>query len=134
MTVFIDSNIPMYVAGAEHPNRKPAHRFLKQVERGEIEGCTSTAILQEIQYRYSSLRRRDLVRDVYDFFVEVCPAVLAVTLAETDRARDLLLDLKGLSARVAIHAAVMMNHDVEWIASFDQGFDGVPGIRRHQLS
>lgn len=24
MKVFVDSNIPMYVAGAEHPNRDPA--------------------------------------------------------------------------------------------------------------
>ena len=28
MRVFVDSNIPMYVAGAEHPNRGPATRFL----------------------------------------------------------------------------------------------------------
>ena len=33
-------------------------------------------------------------------------------------------------ARDAIHAAVMLNHDVEWIASFDGGFDRVPRIRR----
>jgi predicted nucleic acid-binding protein len=55
---------------------------------------------------------------------------LSVTLADTDRARDLLMEVQGISARDAIHAAVMLNHDVEWIASFDGGFDGVPGIRR----
>jgi predicted nucleic acid-binding protein len=27
MRVFIDSNIPMYVAGREHPNREPARSF-----------------------------------------------------------------------------------------------------------
>jgi predicted nucleic acid-binding protein len=41
--------------------------------------------------------------------------------------------VNGISARDAIHAAVMLNHDVEWIASFDTGFDGVPGIRRVEL-
>jgi predicted nucleic acid-binding protein len=131
--VFIDSNIPMYVAGTEHPHRDPSRRLLAKVQSGEIEGCTSVEVLQEILYRYSALRRLDLAREVYDIFVQICPVVFDVTLAETDRARDLLLEVAGISARDAIHAAVMLNHDVEWIASFDGGFDRVPGIRRMEL-
>jgi predicted nucleic acid-binding protein len=132
--VFIDSNIPMYVAGTDHPNREPARRFLDRVRRGEVEGCTSTEVLQEILYRYSALRRLDLAGEVYDLFVEICPVVLDVTHADTDRARDLLLELDGISARDAVHAAVMENHQVELIASFDEGFDGVPGLRRLELT
>ena len=134
MSVFVDSNVPMYVAGAEHPNREPARRFLEQVRRGKIEACTSTEVLQEILYRYSSLRRLDLAREVYDLFVEICPVVFSVTLADTDRARDLVCGIAGISARDAVHAAVMLNHEVEWIASFDSGFDVVPGIRRRKLA
>jgi predicted nucleic acid-binding protein len=59
--------------------------------------------------------------------------LLSVTLADTDRARDLLGQVDGISARDAVHAAVMLNHHVEWIASFDSGFDRVPGIRRIDL-
>jgi predicted nucleic acid-binding protein len=59
---------------------------------------------------------------------------LDVTLADTDRARDLLLGIKGISARDAVHAAVMMNHRMEWIATFDAGFDRVSGIMRFDLS
>jgi predicted nucleic acid-binding protein len=131
--VFIDSNIPMYVAGQEHPNRDPSRRFLAKVQRGEIEGCTSVEVLQEILYRYSSLRRLQLAREVYDTFVQICPVVLSITLADTDRAWTLLSEVDGISARDAIHAAIMLNHDVEWIASFDSGFDSVPGIRRIDL-
>ena len=86
MTVFIDSNIPMYVAGGEHPNREPARRFLDRVRRGKVEACSSTEVLQEILYRYTSLGRLDLAREVYDLFVEICPVVLDVTLADTDHA------------------------------------------------
>ena len=132
MRVFIDSNIPMYVAGREHANREPARQLLARVQRGEIEGCTSTEVLEEILYRYSALGRRELAREVYDLFVQICPVVFDVTLADTDRARDLLLSVDGISARDAIHAAVMHNRDVEWIASFDSGFDSVAGIRRLQ--
>jgi len=124
----------MYVAGAEHPNREPARLFLARVQAGEVEGCTSTEVLQEILYRYSALRRLDLAREVYDLFVQICPVVLDVTLADTDQARDLLLDVAGISARDAVHAAVMLNHGVEWIATFDSGFDHVRGIRRFDLS
>jgi predicted nucleic acid-binding protein len=131
--VFIDSNIPMYVAGREHPHQQPARRCLAKVQRGEIQGCTSVEVLQEILYRYSALRRLDLAREVYDLFVQMCPVVFNVTLADTDQARDILTEVAGISARDAIHAAVMHHHDVEWIASFDGGFDRVPGVRRMEL-
>jgi len=131
--VFVDSNIPMYVAGGPHEHREPARRFLERVRKGDVDACTSTEVLQEILYRYSSLGRLDLAREVYDLFVEICPVVLDVTLADTDRARDLLCEASGISARDAVHAAVMLNHEVERIATSDAGFDRVPGIRRLRL-
>ena len=134
MKVFLDSNIPMYVAGRAHPNREPARRMLERVRSGEVEGCTSTEVLQEILYRYSALERRDLARDVYDLFAQICPIVFDVTLADTDRARDLLVEHVGLSARDAVHVAVMANRGVECIATFNRGFDGVPGIQRVPLT
>ncbi len=130
MRVFVDSNIPMYVAGREHPNRDVARRFLERIRVGEVEGFTSTEVLQEILYRYSALGRIELARDVYDLFVQICPVVLDITLADTDRARDLLVSVAGISARDAVHAGVMLNHDLEWIATFDTGFDTVVGIER----
>lgn len=123
----------MYVAGKEHPHREPARRLLAKIQRGQIEGFTSVEVLQEILYRYTALQKRDLAREVYDTFVQICPIVLGVTLAETDLARNLLGEVDGIAARDAIHAAVMINNDLEWIASFDKGFDGVPGVRRLEL-
>ena len=128
--VFIDSNLAMYVAGRDHPLREPSRRFLQRVRRGEIEAITSTEVLQEILYRYSALHRLDLAREVYDLFVEICPAVVPVTLADTDRARDILVAHPDAGARDAVHAGVMLNHDVQRIASFDAGFDRLPGIQR----
>jgi len=75
-----------------------------------------------------------MARDVYDFFTTVCSNVLDVTLADTDRARDLLMEHGGLGARDAIHAAVMLNHGIEWVATFDSDFDRVAGIRRLPLT
>jgi predicted nucleic acid-binding protein len=121
----------MYVAGRDHPLREPARRFLERVRSGAIEACTSTEVLQEILYRYVGLRRLDLARDVYDLFVSLCPVVLPVSLADTDRAKQLLDGRVGV--RDAIHAAVMLNNDIKAIASFDSGFDAVKGISRVEL-
>jgi predicted nucleic acid-binding protein len=124
----------MYVAGREHPNRAPASRFLSKVKAGTVDACTSTEVLQEIVYRYSALRRRNLAREVYDLFVEICPVVLSVTLADTDRARDLVCGEMAIPTRDAVHAAVMLNNDVDCIATFDAGFDRIEGIRRLKMT
>src|SRR6185437_13465678 len=109
----------MYAVGREHPNREPARRFLGKTRNGKIDACTSTEVLQEILYRYSSLGRLDLARTVYDLFVDVCPVILGITLADADRSRDLICGGAKVSARDAFHAAVMINHGIEWIATFD---------------
>jgi predicted nucleic acid-binding protein len=133
MVVFVDSNIPMYVAGRDHPLRDPARRFLDRAGRGEIDICTSTEVLQEVLYRYAALKRLDLATTVYELFIQLCPIVLPVTLADTDRAKALMTSAAHVGARDAIHAAVMLNHDIEHIATFDEGFDNVPGISRLAL-
>jgi len=132
-SVFVDSNIPMYVAGREHPNRAPSLRFLEWARAGEISICSSTEVLQEILYRYTSLGARETGFRVYDLFVALCPVVLPVTLADTDRAKDLLSGLRGPGVRDALHAAVMLNNGIEEIATFDRHFDAIPGITRRML-
>lgn len=128
--IFVDSNIPMYVAGRDHPHRDPSRRFLERARAGDIDICTSTEVLQEILYRYAALKRLDLAAAVYDLFVQLCPTVLPVTLADTDRAKTLMTGIAQVGARDAIHAAVMLNHDIDQIATFDGGFDRIEGMTR----
>ena len=131
--VFVDSNIPMYVAGRDHPLRDPARRFLERARVGTVEICTSTEVLQEILYRYAALKRLDLAGAVYDLFVQLCPTVLPVTLADTDRARTLIAEHERVTVRDATHVAVMVNNSVNEIATFDLGFDHFTGVTRIQL-
>jgi predicted nucleic acid-binding protein len=123
----------MYVAGRDHPHREPSRRLLARARAGEIEVCTSTEVLQEILYRYAGLRRLDLAREVYDLFVQLCARVLPVTLADTDRAKEIACASPKVSVRDAVHAAVMLNNDIETIATFDEGFDPIQGVARLDL-
>ena len=131
--IFVDSNIPMYVAGRDHPLRGPALRFMTRVRDGDVQACTSTEVLQEILYRYVGLQRLDLAASVYDSFVQLCPAVLPVALSDTDRARELLQGPAGISVRDAVHAEVTLNNGVTEIATFDEGFDRIAGVSRVRL-
>lgn len=131
--IFVDSNIPMYVAGKDHPLREPARRFLARARAGDIDICTSTEVLQEILYRYTALKRRDLAVTVYDLFTQVCHVVHPVTLADTDRAKALVASERQVGVRDAIHAAVMLNHGVTSVATYDEGFDRIAGISRERL-
>jgi uncharacterized protein len=134
MKVFVDSNIPMYVAGRNHENREPALRFLESIRRGDREACTSTEVLQEVLYRYSALKRFDLAKDVYELFTQICFEIFPVNLADTDRAKSMVCAKNvGFGVRDAIHAAVMLNNNVSQIASFDRGFDRIKGIKRLTL-
>ena len=56
--------------------------------------------------------------------------VLAIGRAVADRAKQIVLAYRQLSARDGIHLAVMQHHGIERILSFDSGFDGFPGITR----
>lgn len=132
--VFVDSNIPMYIAGRDHPLRGPARRFLERARAGEIDICTSTEVLQEILYRYVALQRRDLAAAVYDLFVQICPVVFPVTLADTDRARRLVAASAAVGVRDALHVAVMLNNAVTEIATFDAAFDRVDEVTRVPLT
>ena len=56
---------------------------------------------------------------------------LQVLLDEVvERAKAIVLGRRPLSARDAVHVAVMEQHGINEIMTFDIGFDGHPGIAR----
>lgn len=81
----------------------------------------------------SHLRALEMTHAVYDLFVEICPVVLPVTLADADQAGRMLGGTAGPGVRDAIHTAVMLNDGVGCIATFDEVFDQVDRIARVPL-
>lgn len=128
--IFVDSNIPMYLIGAEHPLKKVARFQLERaVSRGE-RLVTDVEVYQEVLHRYAAIQRRDAIPVAFDLLDRSVDEVFPVELADVHRAKDLLLSSRGLSARDALHAAVMEHHEVRRLMSFDTGFDTLPGIER----
>lgn len=128
--ILIDSNIPMYIVGREHPNREAARRALEELVTAAEPLCTDAEVLQEILHRYMTARRADRIDPAFEAVFGVVDVVYPIERADVDRARRLLRTSRGLSARDAIHVAVMQGRDIGRILSFDAGFDGIPGIVR----
>ena len=130
--IFVDSNIPMYLVGAAHPNKAAARRLLETAVEGGQKLVTSAEVFQEILHRYAFIRRRDAIQPAWDALRGVADEIFGVELGDVDRARAIVLERHALSARDALHAAVMQRHGVTRIMSFDAAFDGLPGIVRLQ--
>jgi len=128
--IFIDSNIPMYVIGAEHPNKAAARERLESLIRTRERLVTDVEVQQEILHRYVAIDRRDAIQPAFDVLLGVVDEVFPVEPRDVARAKALVLERRTLSARDAIHVATMERHEVSRILTFDRGFDGVPGIHR----
>ena len=128
--IFVDSNIPMYLIGRSHPNKEGARRLLDGALVAGESLVTDAEVLQEILHRYDALRRRESIQFAFDALLAVVDEVLPVELADLERAKSLLLPSQRLSARDALHLAIMQRHGIATIMSFDAGFDGLAGVRR----
>lgn len=128
--IFVDSNIPMYLVGAAHPHKGDARRLLEDVIAAGERLVTSAEVLQEILHRYVAIDRRDAIQPAFDALVGVVDEVLDIGRRDVERARELVLGTPGLSARDALHAAVMQREGITRILSFNAGFDELPGITR----
>jgi len=128
--ILVDSNIPMYLIGAPHPHKSDAQRLLEKLVSDRQRLVTDAEVLQEILHRYVAIGRRDAIQPAYDALLGVVDQVLAVDRAVAERAKEIVLGRRQISARDAVHLAVMEQHGVEQILTFDSGFDGFPGITR----
>ena len=128
--ILVDSNVPMYLVGAAHPHKTDAQRLLERFAMDHRRLVSDAEVLQEILHRYVAVGRRDAIQPAFEALLSTVDDVLPVTVETLKRARDVVLGTATLSARDAIHVAVMQQHGVEEIFSFDRGFDDVPGIKR----
>jgi len=120
----------MYLIGAAHPHKTDAQRLLERCIAIEQRLVTDAEVLQEILHRYAAIGRPDAIQPAFDSLLGVTDEVFPVERIDAEKAKDVLLGSKGLSARDALHVAIMRRYGVSEILSFDTGFDGCPGIKR----
>lgn len=130
MTVFIDTAVIMYAAGADHPLREPCVRVMKAVDQRLIEAVTSTEVVQEILHRFLAVKRPDIASGLARSTLDTFAPVLPITHALMRRVPDLARRYPGLAARDLVHLATCIHEGIAEIISTDRGFDGVSEVRR----
>jgi predicted nucleic acid-binding protein len=98
---FVDSNVFLYVFGADHPLQEPCARVLTRIATVELVATTSTEVVQEVVH---VLRRKGRY--------------------------DLAVQDPSLLTREAVHAGTMQSHGITRIITADQHFDRIEGIVR----
>ena len=128
--IFVDSNVPMYLVGAAHPHKVDAQRLLESAIATGERLVTDAEVLQEILHRYVAIGRPEAIQPAFDAVLGVVDEVFSVEPRDVDRAKTIVLGRRKLSARDALHVAIMERERVATIMSFDAGFDGLPGVAR----
>lgn len=120
----------MYLVGAAHPHKVDAQHLLERAIAAGERLVTDVEVLQEILHRYVAIARRDAIQPAFDAILGVVDEVFGVELADVERAKEIVYGKAQMSARDALHLAVMEHHGVSRILSFDAGFDAFPGVTR----
>jgi predicted nucleic acid-binding protein len=128
--ILVDSNIPMYLIGGPHPHKIDSQRLIEKLISERRRLVTDAEVLQEILHRYTSIKRHAAIQPAFDALLRVVDQVLAIDRGTVERAKQIVLGYPKLSARDAVHLAVMDQHGIDQILSFDSSFDDYPGLVR----
>ncbi len=128
--IFVDSNIPMYLVGSDHPNKTRCRDLLEDLIGREERLVTSVEVYQEILRRFTAIRRVEAIDPAIEILSSLVDEALEFGMREIRKTRSIIDSVDGISARDALHTAVMQTAGVSQILSFDKGFDRCPGIER----
>lgn len=127
--ILIDANIPMYLVGAAHPNKERAKALVERAILDQENLVSDVEVVQEILHRFVALGRREAIEAAVDALLRITNEVLLIDLADVRRASG-IVRASSMTARDALHLAVMQRHGIDRIMTFDRGFDGIPGVLR----
>ena len=80
--------------------------------------------------RYTAIDKREAIGPALQVTLDIVDEVIPVGKAEVLRAGEIVQNRALMSARDAVHIAVMEHHGIQSILSFDGDFDRWPGLQR----
>ena len=129
--IFVDSNIVMYLIGSDEAHRVRAQLLVDSAIHAREQLVTDAEVMQEILHRYAAIRRLDAIEPAFALLGALADDVLPVTGGDVRRASEIMLASHGrLSARDALHLAVMQHAGIRRIMTFDSDFDSWPAAER----
>lgn len=128
--IYVDSNVPMYLVGADHPNKTRVVELVPRFLTARESLVTSAEAFQEIVHRYLAIHDRTHLHAAYEALETMVASVAEVRKQDVDQARSLSAEHPSLSSRDCLHVAVMRRIGCSRIWSHDRAFDIVPSVER----
>ena len=120
----------MYLIGAAHPHKAEAQVILERLIAAGERLVTDAEVLQEILHRYTAIDKREAIGPAFQVTLGIVDEVIPIGKAEVLRAGEIAQNRALMSARDAVHIAVMERHGIRSILSFDGDFDRWPDLLR----
>jgi uncharacterized protein len=128
--ILVDTDIPMVLIGSDERHKARAEHLLDRAVANRERLVTDAEVFQEILHRYAAIGRKEAIQPAFDLLHAIVDEVFPVSMVIVEGAKTLILGYHSLSARDALHVAVMQEHGIDRIMSFERGFDAVAGLKR----
>ncbi len=128
---FVDTNIPIYAAGQDHPYKEPCATIIWIIANNPTRFITDAEVLQELMHHYLRTNRWTIGREVFNRFEFLLQGrIEPIYPADVRRAAEMVDKSHQASSRDLVHASVMNRKETSLIISADVDFDRIPGLRR----
>lgn len=128
----IDTNIFIYASGKSHPYQEKCLKILEQAVSNPGSFNISCEILQEILHVYANKKEMSKGIDLTEAILQMFPQIFPITTADILTSCTVLRKYSDLNARDALHAAIVINHKLEGIVSYDKHFDSIEEVIRYE--
>ncbi|MGH9188373.1 MAG: type II toxin-antitoxin system VapC family toxin, partial [Acidimicrobiales bacterium] len=85
--ILVDSNVLMYLVGADHPYKADARRILERLISDKQRLVTDAEVFREILHRYRAIDRPEAIQPAYDALLGIVDEVLPVDQPGVELAR-----------------------------------------------
>lgn len=120
----------MYLVGAAHRHKADARLILETLVAAKQRLVCDAEVVQEILHRYAAIECREAITPAIHVLLGVVDEVFPIERQDVLRAAAIVSGKEKLSARDALHIAIMERYGIHQIFSFDGDFDRWPGLER----
>lgn len=130
--VVVDANVLIAARLARDQNHDRGRAISEAIDRGALPtGYILSNVLEEIVNYLQARSGHETATETLDALIESSGFVLTQTpKSDFDAGRSLFRRHESLSLTDAVIVAAMQRLDIEYLYSFDDGFDSVEGISR----
>ena len=129
--IFLDTNIFMYAAGEEHPNKEPSVEMLEFIAMDEIDVAINVEVIQEILHRYTYIDKKSEGLKLARSVIDLIDRIYSVETIEMEKAID-ILEEHDVKSRDALHASTCKNRGIKKICTYDRHFDDITFLERKE--